>query len=204
MGALISKISSFLGGQSGNLLESVADAADRFIRTKEEKDEFRKAMTELEQQAEQQKMTFMLEMERTIQKRESEVEQTIRQELESKTQFMSEEMKQDDLYTKRARPTIIYAGLGIIFLELFGLRYMILGAISAPESVFAQSSEMMQYFMGVWAGVAGVYAVGRSAEKRGTRNKLTGAMQAVVNPAHTAKIVKDQITNLKDKMSWNK
>lgn len=196
------QLSGFLGGQTGNLLDSAADIADRFIQTKEEKAEFKKAMAELEQQAQQSQMTFKLEMERTIQLREKEVEETIRKELEAKTQFMTAELKQDDKYTKRARPTVIYAGLAVVFLEIFGIRHIILGAMAAPDILIENSTAMLKYFLMAWGGVVGMYTVGRSAEKRGTRNQLTGAAQALANPAAAVKMVQSQVANLKDKMKW--
>ena len=57
-----------------------------------------------------EKAKARLQMESLIQDRESEVEQTIRKELESKERIIVAELQQSDNFTKRARPSVIYAG----------------------------------------------------------------------------------------------
>ncbi len=59
----------------------------------------------------EQKQKFKLEMESLLQKRDSEIEQTSRAELGAKEHFLVAELAQGDNYTKRARPTVVYAGL---------------------------------------------------------------------------------------------
>ena len=112
--------------------------------------------------SDEEKQAAMLKMETLIQQREAEVEQTIRRELEAKEKIIVAELQQSDNYTKRARPTVIYAGLLFI-----GFNYVI-----AP--VFGLGSFPLPIeFWGAWGGIVATYTIGRSAEKRGVRNKLT-------------------------------
>ena len=62
-----------------------------------------------------EKQKFKLEMESLLQKPDSEIEQTIRAELGAKERALVAELAQGDNYTKRARPTVVYAGLIFIF-----------------------------------------------------------------------------------------
>ena len=114
------------------------------------------------------RMNMQMELEAILQKRDSEVEQTIRAELEAKEKIMVAEMQQGDNYTKRARPTIIYFGLVSIFLS-----YMLIPIIQMLLGIEVVPLDLPKEFWVAWGGVVGVYAIGRSAEKRGTRNKVT-------------------------------
>ena len=79
------------------------------------------------------------------------------------------ELNQGDNYTKRARPTIVYGGL--VFICLVHVVFPMLKAffqIDTPE--ISLPSE----FWWTWGGVTGAYSLGRSAEKRGVKNKLVG------------------------------
>ena len=63
----------------------------------------------------EEKQKFKLEMESLLQKRDSEIERTSRAELRAKERVLVAELAQGDNYTKRARPTVVYAGLIFIF-----------------------------------------------------------------------------------------
>ena len=88
---------------------------------------------------------------------------------ESKKAVMVAELNQADRYTKRARPTIIYAGLFFIFLVhvFFPIAFVMFGK-KLPELTLPEQ------FWWAWGGVCSVYAIGRSAEKGGAKNKLVG------------------------------
>ena len=78
MSGLVSKLTGIIGN---GLIESVGDIADRFIQTPDEKAQFK------------------VELERVLQQRDSEVEQTIRAELQAKERIIVAEMSQGDNYT---------------------------------------------------------------------------------------------------------
>ena len=80
--------------------------------------------------------------------------------IDAKKEIMVAELQQSDKYTKRARPTIIYAGLGILLLN---------NVILPWASVFITQTlpniTLPTEFWVAWGGVAGVYAFRRSTEK---------------------------------------
>lgn len=133
------------------VVSSVGDVIDRFTLSKEEKQEFK------------------LEMQSSLMKLESELEETYRKELDARQEIIKAEMAQGDSYTKRARPTIVYAGIVFIFLVyvLVPVIAYIGGADQMPQI------ELPNEFWWAWGTVVGVYGVGRSAEKMGVTNKLT-------------------------------
>ena len=104
-----------------------------------------------------------LQMEALIQQREAQVEETIRTELEAKQAIIVAELNQSDNYTKRARPTVIYAGLAFITWNYCVAPAVGWGSFPLPQ----------EFWIG-WSGIVATYSIGRSAEKRGTRDKLTG------------------------------
>ncbi|GAG93880.1 unnamed protein product, partial [marine sediment metagenome] len=90
------------------------------------------------------------------------------------------ELEQGDKFTKRARPTIVYTGLAVMifnyalipFISRCVEWYVI--AQGGDITIFASLTmiNMPDAFWYSWSGVVGVYAVGRTAEKRGARGKL--------------------------------
>lgn len=145
--SFISKLTGLVGG---GLVESIGNVADRFIQTDEEKN------------------AFMVEMEKVLQQRDSEVEQTIRAELQAKERIMVAEMAQGDNYTKRARPTVIYMGLLII-----AFNYCLIPLIQMWAEMTIAPFGLPTEFWVAWGGCVGVYNLGRSMEKRGVRNQFT-------------------------------
>lgn len=77
------------------------------------------------------------------------------------------EMEQGDNYTKRARPTIVYAGLAFIFMVHVVLPYVAFFK-DTPVSTLTLPSE----FWWAWTGVCGIWVVGRTMEKRGAAGKI--------------------------------
>jgi len=90
------------------------------------------------------------------------------------------ELEQGDKFTKRARPMIVYTGLAVLafnhallpFINRIIEWYMILNERSLNAFTELTAIEMPAEFWYVWGGVCSVYAVGRTAEKRGARGKL--------------------------------
>ena len=70
-------------------------------------------------------------------KLEGELEETYRKELDARQEIIKAEMAQGDLYTKRARPTIVYAGMLFIFLVyvLVPVIAYISGASEMPKTI---------------------------------------------------------------------
>lgn len=98
----MSWFSRIFSGSLGSLVEQVGNVVDNFHLSAEEKQQFK------------------LELEALLQRRDSEIEQTLRSELEAKERILVAELEQGDSFTKRARPTVVYAGLGFIFFN-YGL-----------------------------------------------------------------------------------
>lgn len=148
-------------GATGSIIENIADAADRFIETPEDKAKFK------------------LEIESLLQKRDSEIEQTIRAELQAKERVLVAELNQGDNYTKRARPTVVYAGLGFIFLNyvLFPLTALLAGVESKSLA------DLPAEFWMAWGGICSSWVIGRSMEKRGVRNPVVSTITGTKAPS---------------------
>lgn len=99
------------------------------------------------------------------------------------------EMAQGDLYTKRARPTVVYAGLAFIMIVnvlipsiikvilIINITTSDPGELSTLKSVVAEltgltSLQLPTEFWWAWSSVVGIWAIGRTAEKRGVANRL--------------------------------
>jgi len=80
--------------------------------------------------------------------------------------IIDSENKSGSAYTRNARPTILYFGLLVIFSEIFGLRYFFLNHIGVTPEVMKDSTGMVRYFIFTWGGLAAVYNVGRTFEKK--------------------------------------
>ena len=95
------------------------------------------------------------------------VEKRVASLVDAQKSIIVSEMQQADNYTKRARPTLVYAGLFFIFLVhvLFPIAAFF---TSKPMPTVSLPAE----FWWAWSGVCGVWVLGRSAEKRGAANKL--------------------------------
>lgn len=78
------------------------------------------------------------------------------------------EMQQTDWFTKRARPSIVYAGLIFIFLV-----HVILPYISFFTKSTVPSIEMPTDFWYVWGAVCSVWFVGRTMERTNPKSKLS-------------------------------
>lgn len=143
-------IASILGGSLGKTVESLGTVVKKFVTTDNDR------------------MDAQKELEVILQKRDSEIEQTIRAELTAKSSIIKAEMAQGDNYTKRARPSVVYYGLGAITIDLI-IRCIMLfkGSSDIPLTMLPDQ------FWWAWGGIVSTWVVGRSAEKRGMRNKVT-------------------------------
>ncbi|MDB6062157.1 MAG: hypothetical protein JWM78_2260 [Verrucomicrobiaceae bacterium] len=159
----MSWITDFLGGGAANVIGEVGKIVDQF------------------HMSDQEKTQFKLEMEALLQKRDSEIEQTLRAEMESKERVLVAELNQGDNFTKRARPTVVYAGLIFIFLNyclIPAVQYLagkppVHCAQSASDCVIASGIQLPQEFWWAWAGIVGTWTIGRSFEKSNASNRVT-------------------------------
>ncbi|KKL16102.1 hypothetical protein LCGC14_2498930 [marine sediment metagenome] len=103
--------------------------------------------------------------------RDNAMAETLQSELESRARIIEAEMGQGDTYTKRARPSVVYSGLLMFFLE-FGIRaWLVMSGQPMPEGTIMPGA-----LIAGWTTVTGVWAVGRSAEKIAkTRNGGNGS-----------------------------
>lgn len=134
----------------GSVVQQVGNVVDKFHLSGEEK------------------QRFLLEMEALLQKRDSEIEATLRAELQAKERILVAELTQGDNYTKRARPTVVYAGLGFIFFN-----YCFVPVVAKIFSVDFPPIDLPTGFWAGWSGIVATWTVGRSFEKRGANDALT-------------------------------
>jgi len=104
-----------------------------------------------------------LELQQMLQVRENAV-------TAAQKEIIVAEMQQGDPYTKRARPTIVYAGLAFIFLV-----HVFIPIAAFFKGVPADSFPALSLpdeFWWAWGGVCSAWIIGRSMEKKGTGGKL--------------------------------
>lgn len=112
------------------------------------------------QASEQEKMAAIAGLIPILEARETAV-------VEAQKAVMVAEMSQGDTYTKRARPTIVYAGL--IFIFMVHVAFPIITYISGQA---LPDLKLPEEFWWSYTGVCGVWILGRSMEKNGTHNKI--------------------------------
>jgi len=106
------------------------------------------------------------------------------------------EMAQGDNFTKRTRPTVVYAGLFFIFLVhvFFPItKAFVLLAKNLPKETIeainiASQITLPAEFWWAWTGLCGIWMVGRSYEKQGTTNKVISMITGSNAPAPIPKV----------------
>ena len=111
-----------------------------------------------------EKLKAQVELQHVLEQRETLL-------LDTQKQVMVAELAQQDTYTKRARPTIVYCGLVFIFLVHVALP---LFAFFSGKPVPALT--LPEEFWWAWTGVSGLWILGRSFEKQGSTGKLIQAI----------------------------
>jgi hypothetical protein len=162
----MSWLTKILSGGVGTLVEQVGGVVDKFHISGEEKQRFK------------------LELEALLQKRDSEIEETIRSELQAKERILVAELTQGDNYTKRARPTVVYAGLAFIFFN-----YCLVPIIGKLFTVDMPVLDLPKAFWVGWSGIVATWSVGRSFEKRGASNRVVRA----ITGSASSRILEDDI-----------
>lgn len=87
----------------------------------------------------------------------------VKEELGVRERIMVAELTQDDKYTKRARPSIVYVGLLAMIVD----------------GIDAIAFTMPEMFWDGWMIAVGIWAVGRTAEKIGMSGKLGNIASAI-------------------------
>lgn len=153
-------LGNFITGAIKGLVGSVSEAADTFIETDDEK------------------RAFELAVKHIAQDRLSELEETVRTEMSAKASIIQAEMNQKDKYTKRARPTVVYFGLGVIGINhlLFPAVARLLVAFNADLNLDTSPLMLPTEFWLAWGGIVTTWTIGRTAEKRGIANKVVSAI----------------------------
>jgi hypothetical protein len=104
--------------------------------------------------------------------REKAIESTFRSEMEAKARIIVSEMAQGDAFTKRARPMLVYVGLGAIVYNYCVVPTIQLTAGAPDIQPFTLPGE----FWAAWGGTVGVWSLGRTMERRGAKDRLTKAI----------------------------
>ena len=141
---------SILDIAGGSLMGEIGKAVDEFTLSADEKQALTRRLQEI------------------ASANLAQTEETLRTEISARERVMVAELQHGDTYTQRARPTIVYGGLVMIAINyvLYPIIGDLLGTRPAPL-------ELPLEFWAAWGSVPGIYALGRSAEKRGASNALT-------------------------------
>jgi len=129
------------------LIDGIGSVVDRFVTTGDEKN------------------AFMLEVQKLAMLTESRVDERLAVELQAKERVLVAELQQDDNYTKRARPTVVYVGLGA-----FLFNYVIVPNIAILFGTTLEPVAFPTEFWVGWSGIVATWTIGRSVEKRATTN----------------------------------
>ena len=116
--------------------------------------------------------TKKIELEQELEKVNLEIkaktEDHIAEEIKGRVDIIKAEMAQGDAFTKRARPTIIYAGLFFTFWNYVLPSILIYFGQPTPHPI-----QLPNEFWDAWKVVVSVWSVGRTLEKVGVNNKVT-------------------------------
>ena len=85
-------------------------------------------------------------------------------ELDTRVDIIKSEMSQGDVFTKRARPSVVYSGL--LFVAII---HVILPIVSFAMKEPLPDITLPSEFWWAWGTVVGVYGVGRTYEKMKVR-----------------------------------
>ena len=109
----------------------------------------------------EEKLAAETEIKKLVEDRENKI-------VDAKASVMVAEMQQDDRYTKRGRPTILYGGLIFIFLNhvLFPMIAWVV-SVRSETPIAMPELALPPEFWWAWSGVCSIYVLGRSAEKMG-------------------------------------
>lgn len=139
-----SLLARILGGTLGDSVKAIADAAHEFITTDKDRED------------------FQLKVQQIIAARDSQIQAAELAELQARRDIIVAELQQGDAYTKRARPTIIYAGLAMMAWD-----YVLIPTLAWAAGAHLPQLGLPDFFWQAWGGVCGAYVLTRGAEKAG-------------------------------------
>jgi hypothetical protein len=158
-------LSKIFGGLTGGIVDSVADVVDKFVETPDDKAKMK------------------LEIEKIVTQRLQMAEDSAQKEMEAKSAVIVSEMQQNDNYTKRARPTVVYAGL--VFIGINYVLFPVIGRLMQAAGVSGVDSSPLANlppdFWIAWGGICATWSIGRTFEKRGVQNKVTSKITGSKN-----------------------
>jgi hypothetical protein len=146
----MSIFTTLFSATAGKVINAAGALVDRFVQSPDEAAKMKLAFAQL------------------IEARDSELETTIRVEMDAKARVLEAELRQGDTFTKRARPSVVYGGLLLVFLNHVVLPWIAHFTSGAPPSI-----EIPAMFWTAWGGICATWVIGRTAEKRGAGNRLT-------------------------------
>jgi hypothetical protein len=119
--------------------------------------------------SEEDRIKFELEMQKLLSEASSQLQQSFRQELESREKIITAEMASGDKFTRWARPAIVWSGLVFILITNVLLPcYAFLSGDMIPDL------SLDPKFWDAWTVVVSVWAGGRTLEKVGIKNIFAG------------------------------
>jgi hypothetical protein len=109
-----------------------------------------------------EKLKAQTQIRQMIEERENTV-------VNAKASIMIAELQQDDKFTKRGRPTVLYAGLLFIAINhvLFPIFAWIADVFVTGSMPDLPALNLPNEFWWAWGGVCSVYVIGRTHEKVG-------------------------------------
>ena len=114
----------------------------------------------------EEKSEAKLKLQRLLMEKDAMIEETAREEMRLQKATITAELQQGDLFTKRARPTVVYTGLVVMAIN-YCLAPIVFIILDRP----LVQIEMPAEFWMAWSGVVSIWSIGRSAERRGAQNK---------------------------------
>jgi len=134
--------------------------------------------------SDEEKSAAKLELEKVLQADRMANLNALETEMNAKKDVLVAELNQGDLYTKRARPTVVYVGLGMMILNEivlpWVLQFLLLSGESIPDEILTMMKDppaLSGFFYTAWGGITGSWAIGRSVEKVKGPNKITDILQ---------------------------
>ena len=114
----------------------------------------------------EEKAEAKLKLQRLLMEKDAMIEETAREEMRLQKATITAELQQGDLFTKRARPTVVYTGLVVMAIN-YCLAPIVFIILNRP----LVQIEMPAEFWMAWSGVVSIWSIGRSAERRGAQSK---------------------------------
>ena len=113
------------------------------------------------------KLAAQVAMEQLLESRESQL-------LDTQKSIIVAELQQGDAYTKRARPSVVYVGLGafVVVHVLMPLVRWGLTLAGQTEAAILPDISLPGEFWAAWGSVTGIWSIGRTMERRGLGGKV--------------------------------